>query len=130
MRENLQGGCADLECNGGNRHFASRFFSLGRKAGTQLLKLRDIRTVVLGDVRNCVPSFRKMLGSLAAYSAHRDAFDLSPLGEIRQRRLNKVSGTSCRGDGRRESRFGVGLHIIFTDTSTRTGTFHFVNVHP
>ena len=69
-----------------------------------------------------------MLGCLAAHAAHRDAFDLSPLGKIWKLRLGEsarppaLSGVAAQRD------FGEGLYVVFADSSARAGAINAVNI--
>ena len=87
---------------------------------------------MLRNVRNCIPGFRQVFGGFAANSAHGDALDFAPLGEVRKLRLREVPGPRrClgRGSRRRQQSFGVSLHIVFTDTPAGACTLHLVDVN-
>ena len=96
LRKDFERRGADFQCDRGDRHLAAGFFGLGSEARAQLLEFGDVGAVVLGDVRDRVPGFGQMLGSLAANSAHGDALDLAPLREIGKLRLGEVSGARWR----------------------------------
>src|SRR5271165_32629 len=132
LRKNFQCRGADFQRDRGDGHFAAGFFGLRSKAGAQLFEFGNVGAVVLRDVRNRVPGFGQMLGGLAANSAHRDALDLAPLGEVGQLRLSKMSGARRglgRGRSRGEQGLGVSLDVVFADASARACAFHFVNVN-
>ena len=92
MRENSQRRGADLKRDGSDGHLATGLFGFGRKACTQLLKFGNVGSIVMGYMRNCVPGFCQMLRGFAADATHGDAFDFSPLREIGQSRLDKMTG--------------------------------------
>ncbi len=72
-----------------------------------------------------------MFRRFAANSAHGDALDLSPLGEVGQLGLDEVSGSRGRLRGcrsRAERRFSVGFDVIFADTPTGAGALDRVDV--
>src|SRR5205085_4195988 len=56
----------------------------------------DVGLVVLGDVGNRVPGVRQVFRRLPADVAHRLAFDLAPLGEIRKRRGRRAGAAAAR----------------------------------
>src|ERR1700691_5440390 len=75
---------------------------------------------MLGDMRNRVPGFGEMFRSFAANSSHGDAFNLSPLREVRQLGLDEMSGARrllrC-ASLRLQCGFGAGLHVLFADAA-------------
>src|SRR5216684_5579696 len=81
----------------------------------------------MGYVWNCVPGFCQMLRGFAADPTHGDALDFSPLREIWQSRLNKMTGARrlrCWA----KHRLCLGLHVVFADTTSRTGSFDIVDI--
>ena len=107
LRENFQRRGADFQRDRGDRHLAAGFFGLGSEARAQLLEFGDVGAVVLRDVRNRVPGFGEMLGGFAANSAHGDALDLAPLGEIgklaAEQSVRRAAGLARRSLQREQS---------------------------
>src|SRR5579862_3123462 len=95
-----------------------------------MLEFRDVGFIVLRDVGNRGPRLPQMFGSLAAYSADRNALDLSPLGKIWQLRLSELSSSrSLRSRRyRSEQRFRMRLDVVLADAAAGAGSFHTVNV--
>src|SRR6202167_4967506 len=72
-----------------------------------------------------------MFRRFAAYPAHGDALDFSPLREVGKLRFNKMSG--ARRGLRHHSHsahqgLSVSFDIVFTDASARTRALDFINV--
>src|SRR5581483_4766385 len=100
------------------------------EALAQLLELSDVGFILLRHMWNRAPRFPHVLGRLPAYSAHGNTFDLSPLAEIRKRRLSYVGcGRSARtAHGTGNNALSESLNIGFTDATTGPAPGHVVNV--
>ena len=87
---------------------------------------------MLSDVRNRVPRFGEMLGSLAANSSHGNALDFAPFGEVGKLRLSEMSGAwrrLGRRGCRRQQPLGESLNVIFADAAARPPALYFVDIN-
>src|SRR5690242_12531762 len=86
---------------------------------------------MLRNVRNRVPGFCQVFSSLAANSAHRNALNLAPLGEVGKVRLSEVARArrGLRSDsGGRQQCLSEGFHVVFADAPSGAGALYFVDI--
>ena len=86
--------------------------------------------VLLGDVGDRAPGFPHVLGSFAAHPPHGDAFNFSPLAEVRKSRLLQMRRRrSSAGCSRDNHALRIEFDVLFADAAAGTVPGDVVNVN-
>ena len=112
--------------DGRDRQVPAGRLDLLRVPLSQLFERRDVREVVLGDVRNGRPGRAQVFSGFATDRAHRLTIDRAPAREVGQRFGDARDGSARRH--RRHQLLRVGFHIVDGDSTARTAARHLADV--